>query len=63
MSAGDPGAETRTSALIDRRPLTERPAFARLWLGNTLAGLGAQMTVMAVMLGNRCHRGASRTLR
>lgn len=50
MSAGDPGAETRTSALIDLRPLTERPAFARLWLGNTLAGLGAQMTVMAVML-------------
>ncbi len=35
---------------MDLRPLTEHPAFARLWIGNTIAGLGSQMTVMAVML-------------
>lgn len=37
-------------ALIDVRPLTTSPAFARLWIGSTLAGLGGQLTVVAVML-------------
>ncbi len=41
---------TRQSALIDVRPLTTSPAFARLWIGSTLAGLGGQLTVVAVML-------------
>ncbi|WP_394685092.1 MFS transporter [uncultured Microbacterium sp.] len=41
---------TRQSALIDLRPLTTSPAFARLWIGSTLAGLGGQLTVVAVML-------------
>ncbi|WP_345752892.1 MFS transporter [Microbacterium rhizophilus] len=36
--------------LIDLRPLTESPAFARLWVGTLLGGLGAQLTVTAVML-------------
>ncbi|WZH36986.1 MAG: MFS transporter [Microbacterium enclense] len=41
---------TRQSAFIDLRPLTTSPAFARLWIGSTLAGLGGQLTVVAVML-------------
>nr|WP_197978640.1 MULTISPECIES: MFS transporter [unclassified Microbacterium] len=32
------------------RPLTTSPAFARLWIGSTLSGLGGQLTVVAVML-------------
>ena len=40
----------RKSAFIDLRPLTTSPAFARLWIGSTLAGLGGQLTVVAVML-------------
>ncbi|MFV9425040.1 MFS transporter [Microbacterium sp. S1037] len=40
----------RRSAFIDLRPLTTSPAFARLWIGSTLAGLGGQLTVVAVML-------------
>lgn len=38
------------SALIDLRPLTTSPAFARLWIGSTLSGMGGQLTVVAVML-------------
>lgn len=38
------------SALIDLRPLTTSPAFARLWIGSTLSGLGGQLTIVAVML-------------
>ena len=36
--------------LIDVRPLTESPAFARLWVGTLLGGLGGQLTITAVML-------------
>lgn len=35
---------------IDLRPLRSNPAFARMWVGSTLSGLGSQLTVMAVML-------------
>jgi len=35
---------------IDLRPLTTSPAFARLWAGSTLSGLGGQLTIVAVML-------------
>jgi len=35
---------------IDLRPLTTSPAFARLWIGSTLSGLGGQLTIVAVML-------------
>ncbi|KAA9149212.1 MFS transporter [Microbacterium lushaniae] len=35
--------------LLDVRPLRV-PAFARLWAGSALAGLGGQLTVVAVML-------------
>ncbi|MGP3535247.1 MFS transporter [Microbacterium sp. RD1] len=39
----------RRDSLMDLRPL-RTPAFARLWVGSTLAGLGGQLTVVAVML-------------
>ena len=35
---------------IDLRPLSTSPAFARLWAGSTLSGLGGQLTIVAVML-------------
>ena len=40
----------RRGHLIDVRPLTQSPAFARLWLGTLLGGLGGQLTITAVML-------------
>lgn len=42
--------QPRSSHFIDLRPLTRYPAFARLWAGNLLGGLGGQLTIMAVML-------------
>lgn len=38
------------STFIDLSPFRVSPAFARLWIGSTLAGLGGQLTLMAVML-------------
>lgn len=35
--------------LIDTRPLRSSAAFRRLWAGNTLSGLGGQLTVVAVL--------------
>jgi MFS family permease len=35
---------------VDLSPLRASPAFARLWAGNTLAGIGAQVTATAVAL-------------
>jgi MFS family permease len=40
----------RRDHFIDLRPLTASPAFARMWIGSTLAGLGGQLTIVAVML-------------
>lgn len=37
-------------ALIDLAPFRASRAFTRLWIGSTLAGLGGQLTVVAVML-------------
>ena len=37
-------------SFIDLRPLTTSPAFARLWVGSTLSGLGGQLTIVTVML-------------
>lgn len=42
-------ARLRRDHLIDLRPL-RTPAFARLWIGSLLAGLGGQLTIVAVML-------------
>jgi MFS family permease len=39
----------RRTHLVDIRPL-KIPAFARLWVGSTFAGLGGQLTIVAVML-------------
>lgn len=36
--------------LIDLRPLTTSAPYARMWIGSTLAGLGGQLTIVAVML-------------
>jgi len=41
---------TRSRTFIDLRPLRESPAFARLWFGNTVTGIGSQMTIVAVGL-------------
>lgn len=51
-STGRPGRvpRLRRDHFIDLRPLTTSPAFARLWIGTTLAGLGGQVTIVAVML-------------
>lgn len=35
---------------IDLRPLRESPAFARMWIGSTLSGIGGQLTIVTVML-------------
>jgi MFS family permease len=43
-------AATKRSHLIDLAPLRESPAFAKLWLGNSISGIGAQMTIVAVGL-------------
>jgi MFS family permease len=40
----------RRDHLLDVRPLTTSPAFARLWVGSTLSGLGGQLTIVAIML-------------
>lgn len=36
--------------LIDLAPLKNSPAFARMWIGSTLAGIGGQLTIVTVML-------------
>lgn len=40
----------RRDHFIDLRPFRASPAFARMWIGSTLAGLGGQLTIVAVML-------------
>ncbi|SFB44330.1 Predicted arabinose efflux permease, MFS family [Amycolatopsis marina] len=35
--------------LVDTRPMRASPAFRRLWIGNTLSGLGGQLAVVAVL--------------
>jgi MFS family permease len=47
----DPEANgPKRTHLVDLTPLRENPAFARLWLGNTISGIGGQMTIVAVGL-------------
>ncbi|WP_087130868.1 MFS transporter [Microbacterium esteraromaticum] len=36
--------------LIDLTPLKISPAFARMWIGSALAGIGGQLTIVTVML-------------
>ena len=40
----------KRSHFADLTPFKESPAFFRLWLGSTLAGVGSQMTIVAVGL-------------
>jgi MFS family permease len=48
--------DPRRSRLIGRRhfidlsPFRASPAFTRMWIGSTLAGLGGQLTIVAIML-------------
>jgi MFS family permease len=41
---------SRRSHVLDVSPLRESPAFARLWAGNVISGIGGQMTIVAVGL-------------
>ncbi|QHC66275.1 MFS transporter [Rathayibacter sp. VKM Ac-2759] len=45
-----PPPAPRRSHVIDLSPLRESPAFARLWAGNVISGIGGQMTIVAVGL-------------
>ncbi len=51
---GDPEQPTppleRRSRFVDLTPLRESPAFARLWAGGAISGIGAQLTIVAVGL-------------
>lgn len=40
----------RKSHFIDLRPMKTSPAFARMWIGSMLAGIGGQLTMVTVML-------------
>lgn len=40
----------RQRRLVDLTPLKASPAFARLWVGGAVAGIGAQMSIVAVGL-------------
>ncbi|WP_440710975.1 MFS transporter [Herbiconiux sp. YIM B11900] len=62
-----PGAPTRSgpperrrNPFADLTPLRESPAFARLWAGQAISGIGSQMTIVAV--GLDIYRLTSSTL-
>ncbi len=50
MVSERPEEQTKKRRLVDLTPLRESPAFARLWFGATISGIGAQLTVVAVGL-------------
>ncbi|GAA1691009.1 MFS transporter [Microcella alkalica] len=45
-----PRASLTRGHLVDLAPLRESPAFARMWVGGTITGIGSQMTILAVGL-------------
>lgn len=45
-----PRASLGRGHLVDLAPLRESPAFARMWVGGTVTGIGSQMTILAVGL-------------
>jgi len=45
-----PSDASRRGHLVDLRPLRESPAFARMWAGAAITGIGSQMTIVAVGL-------------
>lgn len=50
MSTPSPTAPLRRTHFVDLTPFRRSPAFFRLWLGGLIAGIGGQMTVIAVGL-------------
>ena len=40
----------RRSHFVDFAPLRASPAFARLWIGTSISGIGSQLTVVAIGL-------------
>lgn len=46
----DSPATTRRSFFVDLSPLKASPAFARMWIGSAVSGIGAQLTLVAVGL-------------
>ncbi|MFA4840796.1 MAG: MFS transporter [Agrococcus sp.] len=50
LETGGAGAPAKRRRLVDLAPLRASPVFARLWIGNAISGIGAQMTVVAVGL-------------
>lgn len=47
---GDSASVGKKRHLVDLAPLKQSPAFARLWAGNVISGIGAQMSIVAVGL-------------
>ncbi|GAA4266742.1 MFS transporter [Frondihabitans peucedani] len=52
MTATDPTppAPARKRLFVDLEPLRASPAFARMWIGSAVSGIGAQLTLVAVGL-------------
>lgn len=48
--SGPDDPPVRRSRFVDLTPLRESPAFAKLFLGNAISGIGGQMTIVAVGL-------------
>jgi MFS family permease len=46
----EPEDPPKRSRFVDLTPLRQSPAFARLWFGNAVSGIGGQMTIVAVGL-------------
>jgi len=44
------GTRRRGPRFVDLSPLRESPAFARLWIGGIISGIGGQMTIVAIGL-------------
>lgn len=47
---GDAPEAPRRRRFVDLSPLRTSPAFARLWFGGAISGIGAQLTIVAVGL-------------
>jgi len=45
-----PDLPPRRKLFVDLAPLRSSPAFARLWIGSLVSGIGAQLTIVAVGL-------------
>ncbi|MEJ1230038.1 MAG: hypothetical protein WDM88_04430 [Galbitalea sp.] len=50
LPEADEAAAPKRTHFVDLSPLRESPAFARLWFGNAISGIGGQMTIVAVGL-------------